>query len=181
MEDSAIIELYFSRSENAIAETAAKYGRLCSKIAASILRNQQDSEECVNSAYMRLWGAIPPKQPNPFCAYLCKIVRNLAINTYNREKRRETDALYSELCEIIPDGKDTESSADSKEISRYINSFLDSSDKKSRVIFVSRYFFNYSISDIAKSVGMSENAVKSRLCRTREKLKSYLCERGVDL
>lgn len=29
MEDSSIVELYWTRSENAIAETASKYGKHC--------------------------------------------------------------------------------------------------------------------------------------------------------
>lgn len=34
MEDSLIVDLYFERNEQAIAETQNKYGRLCTKIAA---------------------------------------------------------------------------------------------------------------------------------------------------
>ena len=37
MEDEKIIALFWSRSEQAIEETAAKYGRLCRKIAGNIL------------------------------------------------------------------------------------------------------------------------------------------------
>ena len=45
MEDSLIVDLYFERNEQAIAETQNKYGRLCTKIAAGILKRYEDAEE----------------------------------------------------------------------------------------------------------------------------------------
>lgn len=48
MEDSKIVDLYWERSENAIAETDKKYRKYCCSIAFHILRNQEDSDECVN-------------------------------------------------------------------------------------------------------------------------------------
>ena len=54
MEDEKIIGLYWERSEDAIAETASKYGRLFFRIADNILSDQEDSEECVNDTYLGL-------------------------------------------------------------------------------------------------------------------------------
>ena len=51
MKDEEIVELYFSRSENAISETALKYGNYCSYISQNILHSKEDAEECVNDAY----------------------------------------------------------------------------------------------------------------------------------
>lgn len=45
MEDSVIIDMYFSRSENAIIETKAKYNSYCTKIAYNILTSFEDTEE----------------------------------------------------------------------------------------------------------------------------------------
>ena len=43
MEDNAIIDLYWTRSENAISQTAVKYGAYCYTIAYNILSNREDS------------------------------------------------------------------------------------------------------------------------------------------
>ena len=48
MEDREIVELYWQRSESAIAETESKYGAYCRYIARNILLDREDSEECVN-------------------------------------------------------------------------------------------------------------------------------------
>ena len=79
MNDKQIIKLLFDRNEKALSETAEKYGRLCRKIAFEILKNQQDAEECVSTAYVKLWNSIPPTNPRSFRGFLCRIVRNLSL------------------------------------------------------------------------------------------------------
>ena len=44
MEDRDIVALYFARSENAIAETARKFGAYCRTIAYNILASRRDAE-----------------------------------------------------------------------------------------------------------------------------------------
>lgn len=106
MEDSKIIELFFERSEQAIAELSYKYGGVCRKIAFNILNNLQDVEECVNDTYLEAWNSIPPQNPNPLVTYICKITRNIALKKYryNTAKRRNGfyDISLSELEECIP-------------------------------------------------------------------------------
>ena len=41
-----------------------------------------------------------------------------------------------------------------------------------------RYFYALTVNDLAKRMDMTPNAVSLRLGRTREKLRSYLEERG---
>ena len=64
MEDRDIIGLYRKRSEDAINETAKKYGKYCHYIAHNILYSDQDAEECVNDTYQKAWETMPPKKPS---------------------------------------------------------------------------------------------------------------------
>ena len=179
MEDNQIIELYFRRDEQAIAETQSKYGRLCGKIAGGILTRPEDAEEAVSSSYVKLWNAIPPKRPQSLCGYLCAIVRNTALNLYDTLRRRSCEELYGELAEVIPDRASQEDITSAHELSGCLNEFLHSCNQKSRDIFTGRYYFNLSVRDIAEGMGMTESAVKTRLSRTRAELKQFLAERGV--
>lgn len=179
MDDKNIIELFFSRSEEAISRLSEKYGRLCEKIAYNILHSREDAEECVNTGYHKLWNAIPPKQPNSLCGYLCAVVRNIALSEYEKAKQWEQGLVYGELDEILPSEKPLEEQFDSSNIAALINEYLGSANKRSCEIFTARYYFNLSISEIASSLDMSESAVKSRLSRTRTELKGFLSERGV--
>lgn len=180
MDDNEIIEMYFRRDEQAIAETQTKYGRLCAKIASGILTRPEDAEEAVSSSYVKLWNAIPPTRPESLCGYLCRIVRNTALNLYDSLKRRSCEELYGELAEVIPDAASAEERADSREITRHLNDYLHSCRKKNRDIFTARYYFNMSVRDIANGMGMTETAVKTRLSRIRADLREYLADRGVE-
>ena len=75
MDDRSIVELFLSRSEEALLQTTEKYGRYCHRIAYNILGNDEDSEECVNDALMRVWGSIPPNEPNSLSSFIGKITR----------------------------------------------------------------------------------------------------------
>ena len=73
MDDTRIIELYFQRSEEAIAQTEKKYGRYCYSIAYNILKDELDSMECVNDTYLKVWEKIPPAKPSPFSTFIGRI------------------------------------------------------------------------------------------------------------
>ena len=94
MEDSQIIELYWQRSENAIAETSNKYGKLVRKIALNIVGNFSDAEECENDTYVSTWNAIPPTRPNILSAFLGKIARNIALNRYEYNKAQKRNSEF---------------------------------------------------------------------------------------
>ncbi len=82
MDDQAILNLYFERSEAAIVQTDIKYGAYCYSIAYHILSDREDSEESVNDAYLAAWNNIPPRRPSVFSTFLGKITRNISINRW---------------------------------------------------------------------------------------------------
>lgn len=183
MDDEKIIELFFNRSEQAIEEVDKKYGKTCHNISYNILHNKLDAEECVNDAYLGAWNAIPPARPNPLLTYLCKIVRNLSIKRYEFNtaiKRNSTyDVAMEELESCLSSPETVESEIALKELTHIIENFLDSLSTENRVIFLRRYWFSDTYSDIAARLGMTEKNVSVRLTRIRENLRNYLTEREV--
>ena len=179
MLDESIIELYNDRSEEAIAETIKKYGRLCHTVAYNVLRDEEDAKECVNDTYLHAWNSIPPAHPNSFSSFLCRIARNLALDRYRRKSASsrsngQTELIFEELGECISGSDSTEQVIDSIIQRDVINSFLDSLNPESRDIFVCRYFYMYSTAQIAKAYRISESKVRTSLCRARNKLKTIL-------
>ncbi|MGN0618742.1 MAG: RNA polymerase sigma factor [Ruminiclostridium sp.] len=185
MEDGAIVELYWQRSEAAIRETDRKYGRYLGKIAFNILENTEDSGECVNDTYLRVWNCVPPKKPTAFSAFLAKITRNLALSLYRRkhaEKREQSEFCLSlsELEECIPaalQGVPAEE-AELNLLGEVISRYLRGISREAREMFVCRYFFGDSVKKIAGARGITEAKVKSSLHRTRAGLKEYLEKEG---
>ena len=182
MEDSKIIALFFARSEQAINELSAKYGKLCMHIADNILGNKQDAEECVNDAYLGAWNTIPPQKPNPLQAYICKIVRNIAITKYHAntaiKRNSHYDVALEELEYCLFSSETAESRLQAKELTHLLDRFLSSVDEKSRVMFVRRYWYSDSVADIAQAFRMRPNSVSVQLSRTRSKLRKFLIQEG---
>lgn len=181
MNDEKIIQLYLSRDEKAISETDIKYGKLCKKIAGQILKSSQDSEECINSSYLKIWNSIPPTIPNSFCAFLSKTVRNTALTIAKKLGKSKTDYIYDELEEVISSKDNPEAIMDDRNISHLLNKFLDKQKKRNKEIFVARYYFNMSTKTIAHYFDMEHQAVRSQLLRTRNALRTYLKENGIDI
>lgn len=186
MDDEKIIALYWARSEAAIWETANKYNRYCYTIAYSILKNNEDSEECVNDTYMRAWEAIPPKRPNRLSTFLGKITRNLSLNRYERytAKKRGSGQLtlaLDELKECIPAGDNTNQAMDEVALTEIFNGFLAALPADTRKIFMRRYWYFSSVKEIAADYHFSESKIKMILLRTRNELKQILLKEGVIL
>ena len=182
MEDLRIIELYFMRDEQAITETADKYGRYCLAVANNILADEPESEECVQDTYMRTWNAIPPTRPSVFRAFLAKITRNLALDRVaKRESQKRGGRIAESLDELAEcvGAEDSFADIEAREIGRIITEHLRSESDLARNIFIRRYFYLDSVSDIARRFFIGESRVKTALHRTRERLAKRLEREGV--
>lgn len=186
MEDSQIIALYWDRSEEAISETARKYGKYCLAIARNILANDEDAEECVSDAYLRVWNAIPPMRPNRLQTYLGRIVRNLSLNKREKASAEKRGAgqiplILDELEECIPDETREDVVTEAILIRDVLDRFLAALPPDARKIFVRRYWYMSSLKEIAEEYRISEGTAAVSLLRTRRKLKSVLEKEGIHL
>ena len=121
MDDSEIVQLFLDRNETALSVTEKKHGKRCMTVANNILKNREDAEECVNDAYLKLWELIPPHRPEALGAFLCRIVRNTAVNLLrarNAGKRGSgtAAAVFDELEECIPDSVSVENTYENREL-----------------------------------------------------------------
>lgn len=179
MDDSQILDLYFSRSEAAIKETAQKYGGYCYKIAYGILANREDSEESVNDAYLSAWNSIPPRKPAKFSTFLGKLTRNISIDRWRKAsaKKRgngEVDIALDELSECVSGQQSVEDAVMQKEVVACLNRFLVSLSEDERSVFLCRYWYVNSLDEIADKTGFSVGKIKSILHRTRSRLSRQL-------
>ena len=184
MDDQQILEYFFHRDEQALAQTEAKYGKLCHSVAMNILGSREDSEECVNDTYLQAWNTIPPERPALLGAYLCRITRNLAINRYRADRRDkrgggQTALALEELSECVSDSAAPLS--DEVTLREAINAFLRALPDPARTVFVQRYWYVRPVADIAKELGMNESRVKMILHRTRNRLREHLSKEDIQI
>lgn len=184
MDDKAIMDLYWARSENAISETASKYGAYCYTIAYNILSNREDSEESVNDAYLAAWNTMPPKRPSRLAAYLGKITRYISLDRWKQRSRLkrgggEVPLCLEELEGCLSGRESLEDSLIRKETLACVNRFLEELPETERKVFLCRYWYFDPVAQIAERFGFSQSKVLSMLHRTREKLGKFLTKEDV--
>lgn len=162
MEDDGIVALYFARNEQALEETAKKYGADCHAVSYQILRSHEDAEECVNDTYIRAWNAMPPQRPTHLRAFLLKIARNLS--------------LTQELSDCVTGNP--EATLQKAELTKLLDSFLMGLPDRDRYIFLRRYWHGDTVAEVAARCHIATGTAKSSLFRSRQKLHRYLIERG---
>ena len=186
MEDSVIIQLYWQRSEAAISESRTKYERYCTVIADNILHCPEDTEECLDDTWLRAWQAMPPHKPDRLSVFLGKITRNLAIDRYRRSRaekygKGQIALCLDELAECVGTEDAIGKMADDFALRAALDEFLQELEAEAKDIFLLRYWYMFSVKEIADRTGKSDGAVKMSLRRTRSKLKSYLEQEGFTL
>ena len=184
MEDEQIVELYLKRNEQAIQETAVKYGRGLQTLSRKVVGDAQTAEECVNDTYLKAWETIPPHEPRTyFFAFLARIVRCSSIDSLKKRNTQKRQAnvvsLTKELDECVIGVDTTEDAIDEMLLKDSINSFLAGQTPEKRNVFVRRYFFADEIQDIVDRYGFSKSKVKMMLLRMRDDLKKHLIADGV--
>ena len=183
MEDRAIVELYWARDPEAIVQSGKKYGRYCFSIANRILNSPRDAEECVNDTYLQAWKAMPPHRPKVLSVFLGKLTRNLSFNRRRREQADkrgggQLELVLEELEECVDGGGNTEEALLRQELLEAVNAFLAGLPQKKRDMFLLRYWYVWSVGDIARRHAMTEGAVSMTLSRLRRQLKEELCKGG---
>lgn len=185
MTDLEIVALYWKRSEEAIVCTMQKYGRYLLRLAFNILHIHEEAEECVNETYPSAWNQLPPDKPEKLLPYLGRISRCLALNRYDylTAQKRSTDftVQLSELEDILSAPDTPQQQYERTELAAVISDFLCEQSEEDRNLFVRRYWYSDPVRGIAERYGLRENTVKSRLLRTRQRLKAYLEKEGYAL
>ena len=182
--DEQIIELYWTRQENAIQETDKKYGQFLFRIANNMLHDRQDSEECQNDTYLGAWNAIPPTRPLVLSAFLVQIMRRIAINRYREKSSKKR--IPSELTLALEDvqgtlyqGDSVEAAYEAAEVGKLINDYIKTLPARQRYVFVDRFYLAESVESIADDLKISPATVYREIDKIKQGLKLHLERNGV--
>lgn len=184
MTDEKIVDLYWARSETAISETEKKYGKLCNSISYNILKSKEDAEECVNDTYLKAWNSMPMERPQRLMPFLAKISRNLALNRIKHDTAKKrggntVDIALDELSDCVSGKLLSNDIVDKIFFDGLLNNFLAGLNSQDRCIFVLRYWYLYTCTEIAQKYQISESKVKVSLHRMRKSLKNLLESEGI--
>lgn len=181
MTDQELIALLYARDEKALATLQEQYTAWCGSVISRLLRNEDDTQEALNDLWLQIWNSIPPAQPENLKAYLAKAARNTAIHYMEREgaqKRKHVSVLLSELSDCVPDPA-SNNHADTAELREALNSFVRGLPQREREVFVCRYWYGESITELQARTGWTQSKLTSLLLRLRRRLKKQLEKEGV--
>ena len=186
LSDEQIIDLYFAREERAITETDNKYRGYLHTVANNILANEQDAEECLQDTYLRTWNTIPPERPSVFHAFLAKITRNLSLNRYDMRKRKgripaEAICPMDEVQDFLPDPNGPDDDTLSESVRRIVAAYLEGTTGRRMYVFVARFFYSYTVSQIAGRLGCSTSTVNKELAMIKRELRACFEKEGISV
>ena len=178
-EDVALIQRILAGDEDAFASLIRKYQK---QVHAQALRKVDDfqiAEDIVQETFLQVHQKLATlNDPAKFSGWLYAIANHLCIAWY-RKNRLQTEALQEiHISEI-------ETEAYSRYIARehakttaevqhdLVKSLLTKLKESDREVITLHYFEEMTSSEIGDFLGVSENTIKSRLHRARQRLKQY--------
>ncbi len=150
--------------------------------AAAVINNtakgslsKEDIEEAVMDTFVTLWRNADKVQKDKLKGYIACIAKSKAKNKLAALKLIEV----IDIQEIdVQDSFTITDETESKDLEKDILHILDGFKKQDKEIFIRHYFYYQKLADIADNLSMTQENVKVRLFRTRNKLKQALVERG---
>ena len=193
--DAELISLARSGNDQAFAQIMRRYNRVLFRTARSILKNDDDSQEALQEAYLHAWRALATfRAEASLSTWLVRIVLNEALGQLRKSGARPAQVLplnasmseEADLHEISamqiqanPD-EQPEPSLVRAEVRRQIESRIDTLPDSFRCVFMLRGVQEMSVQEVALALQIPEATVRSRFFRARSILREGL-SRDIDM
>lgn len=140
-----------------------------------VLRNEQDAEDVIQEAFLRLWRFPGRIEPDKVPAWLRRVVHNLCIDQTRRRKSRarhlgRPDEHALERLQAEPAGEPVELAVPQQELLEALGTL----SPETRSILVMHYFQGLKLTEIAEMLEMNPSSVKVRVHRARRALRLVL-------
>ena len=174
MQESDIIEMLRKRNLNGASALVSHYGPLIQYVIKPILPNEQDREECLSEAVMRILEKIHlyDEERGSWIAWITSVTRSVALN-----KHRSAKGFYEEV-EVTDETPSLDPTPEELiiqlERQRELKNAIAQLSQTDRVIFYRKYYYLQTTAQIASEIGMTERAVEGRLYRIKKRLRKLL-------
>lgn len=175
-EDAELLRNYFRTGEESFLRTLMdRHLPLVYSVALRISESPELAAEAAQDVFLKLIRSpeVLMKRGVPFMAWLHRSARHRAIDLLRSErarKHRERSAA-----EVAVHSGDTLSA----EALALLDEVIDGLPAKDRELVLERFFAERSLGAIGSSAGLSEDAVRMRLSRSLEKMRSLFSARGI--
>ena len=177
MKDQLVKKLK-KHDEKALADIMEKYSHLVAAVINNISKSsltKEDIEETVADVFITLWKNADKVREGKLKGYLCCIAKTRTLNKIAVNSKK----VVLNIGDYDPeDDFSIEDETEKKDISREIREIIEEIDLPDKEIVIRYYYYYQTVSQISSAMGINLETVKSKLRRTREKIKAKLIERS---
>lgn len=180
-DDFKLIEAFRKGDEKAFEEIVRRYQRQVANIIYLTLGNREEVDDLSQEVFVRVFRSLDRFEfDSSVYSWIYRIAVNLCIDEIRKKKIRKLiplDFLTEKKLESEKRSKETATSSDEllqKEKKEIIRGALDKLSPLHRTVILLREYQDLSYGEIAKTLRISPQAVKSRIFRAREELRELL-------
>lgn len=183
MREQELLSLLRSDPEQGLHALMEQYGGALQTICKNFLYDcpVHDVEEAVADTFINFWKnqeKYRPDEKHSLRSYIYAIARNAARDKRRRQKKAEIFSI-EELSLDLPDEISLESDFVRKQNEEILHETLRNMTEPDRSIFLYRYFYGFSVREIAEKMELKEKKVENILYRGKEKLRVALLRGGI--
>ena len=176
-----LVEKLKKHNENALGQIIEQQ----SGFVASVVYNtangslsKEDIEEVTADVFVTLWNNADKAQEGKLRGYLCVIAKT---RTLNKIKSSRNNAVLN-IDDYDPeDDFSIACETEKRDFHRELREVITEIPQPDREILIRYYYYNQTVSQISEKMDIKLDTVKSKLRRTREKIKAKLIERGYEI
>jgi len=174
--DHYLIEETLKGNTQAFSELVERYQDFVFTLALRIIRNREEAEEVAQDSFIKAYEALSGyRGESKFSSWLYSIVYRKALDRIRKNKRTRTIDMVEEITEGEFDGiENALGYMETHERNERIQQGIDALPELEATIITLFYFEDFSIREISDVVKLSEDNVKIKLYRSRQKLFSLL-------
>lgn len=189
-DDLALVGLACAGDARAFEAIMRRHNRLLFRTARSVLRNDAESEDAVQEAYLKAWRALPGFRAEArLSTWLVRIVMNEALGRLRRGGARvlplapglepEEDVAEEAHDPAAAQAHDPEHATLRGELRRIVEAKIDVLPEQFRTVFILRAVEDLSVEEVAEALNVPAATVRTRFFRARALLRAAL-ERELD-
>lgn len=175
--DSRLLKQLKCRDRRALERVMKRYTAYVGTILRNTTRGQtapEDIEELTADVFLALWHHAPEMRTEHLTGYLASIARSKGCN-WLRKRQLDTQPIDDV---VIAADTDVSAQAEQTELAEILREVMGQLPERDQEILLRYYFYHQTVAEIAGELHMKEATVKTRMHRSRKKLRQLFTERG---
>ncbi len=163
----------------AFEELYREYSGFVFAVALRMTRHRQDAEEVTQEVFVRIYRFLKTfKAQSSFKTWVYRITANTAMNALKQSSRRKDETGKDEILENAVAPETQKAKLDQEDAQKRLQEFLGHLNPDQRICVILRELQGLSYEEIAGSLNVNINTVRTRLKRAREKLLEQARSKG---